>query len=284
MGVNNTVLSRLFTQYAFNDLVEKNHSTIYSNVVRRYKIDPSGKTNQQVISEIYRVLSKSYRNEYFYQNTLLNKLLLGIHNLNTTTALTQIPIGKSKADFIMINGKAVVYEIKSELDSFERLETQLHDYYRAFNHVCVITSENNYEKIRKLLYNGPVGFYVLTKKDTLSKKMRKEPAENNSYLEHSAIFKLLHKSEFENILYAFWGRLPECQPVFYYDECFTLFSTIPIEIAYQMALKELKKRNEVVIEQFAKVPYELKSLIYFSSTSVKDYTMLNSFLQNEFGG
>ena len=59
--------------------------------------------------------------------------------MNTTTALTEIPIAKSKADFVLINGKAVVYEIKTELDNFDRLENQINDYYKAFDHVAVVT-------------------------------------------------------------------------------------------------------------------------------------------------
>ena len=82
---------------------------------------------------------------------MLNKLLLGRHSINTTTALTQIPINKSKADFILINGKAVVYEIKTELDNFERLKNQINDYYKAFSHVCVVTCEEYYKKLIKIL-------------------------------------------------------------------------------------------------------------------------------------
>ena len=69
------------------------------------------KTNGECISEIYQYLKKEYQNEYFYKNTLLNKLLLGIHSPRTTTALTEVPVGNSKADFILLNGKAVVYEL-----------------------------------------------------------------------------------------------------------------------------------------------------------------------------
>jgi phosphate uptake regulator len=97
-----------------------NNNSVYGTVVQRYVDDPEDKDNGTLISEVYRFMSKAYRNEYFYQNTLLNKLLLGKHSINTTTALTQIPISKSKADFILINGKAIVYEIKTELDTFDR--------------------------------------------------------------------------------------------------------------------------------------------------------------------
>ena len=45
-------------------------------------------------------------------------------------ALTELPVGDSKADFIMINGRGVVYEIKTDLDNLLRLENQIRDYYR----------------------------------------------------------------------------------------------------------------------------------------------------------
>ena len=88
-------------------------------MIKKYINYDSTKTNSELVSEIYNILKTEYRNEYYYKNTLLNKLLLGIHSVNTTTALTEIPIAKSKADFVLINGKAVVYEIKTELDNLE---------------------------------------------------------------------------------------------------------------------------------------------------------------------
>ena len=111
MAANNLILNRLFTQNVFQDLINDNNNITYGAVVKRYITDTEAKNNGELISKIYGIMSKSYRNEYFYKNTLLNELLIEKHNVSTTTALTQIPIGKSKADFILINGKAVVYEI-----------------------------------------------------------------------------------------------------------------------------------------------------------------------------
>ena len=150
---SNMILNRLFTQYNFDDLIQGQKNDVYISVIKRFVQDPLSKNNGEIISEIYSYMSKNYRNEYFYQNTLLNKLLLGRHSINTTTALTQIPINKSKADFILINGKAVVYEIKTELDNFERLKNQINDYYKAFSHVCVVTCEEYYKKLIKILKN-----------------------------------------------------------------------------------------------------------------------------------
>ena len=284
MSTNNMVLNRFFTQYVFKNLIDNHFNNVYGTVVKRYIDDPESKENGVLISEIYKLMSKSYRNEYFYLNTLLNKLLLGRHSVNTTTALTQIPIGKSRADFILINGKAVVYEIKTELDTFERLDTQLKDYYKAFNQVCVVTSTSNFEKLSTLLNETPVGIYVLTKESTLSKQLRKEPKEENGYLSHKAIFKTLHKSEFENIILSYYDYLPMVSQVFYYDECFVLFTDIPVLTAYAMALDVLKKRNRILIKEFRKVPYELKSLMYFLNISSEDLIGLNHFLSRKFGG
>lgn len=284
MAAQNLILNKLFTQAVFQNLLDGNNNVTYTQVVRRYVTDPEAKNNGELISEVYNFMSTSYRNEYFYQNTLLNKLLLGKHSINTTTALTQIPIGKSKADFILINGKAVVYEIKTELDSFERLDTQLRDYYKAFNHVCVVTSASNFTKISTVLRDTPVGIYVLTKKNTISKRLRKEPTEDNSQLNHLAIFKALHKREYEQILKKFFGRLPVTSQVFYYDECFSWFVKIPVEQAYAMSIQELKKRNKIEAGFYQSVPYELKSLIYFSNPVKKEFEALNRFLNQKFGG
>ena len=57
---------------------------------------------------------------------ILNQLLIKKHDVYNTAALTELPIGESKADFIMINGRGIVYEIKTDLDNLVRLENQIH--------------------------------------------------------------------------------------------------------------------------------------------------------------
>jgi len=139
---NNLILNRLFTIAAFRNLIEYSDSSLYSSIINKYINQSIIETNQDAITQIYNYLRHQYRNQYFYKNTILNKLLLGVHSINTSTALTEIPIAKSKADFVLINGKAVVYEIKTELDNLERLESQISNYYKAFNHVCVLTCDS----------------------------------------------------------------------------------------------------------------------------------------------
>lgn len=273
---NSILLNRFFTRNTFKQIINDGESSTYTSVIRRYILNSSNKTNGECISEIYQYLKKEYQNEYYYKNTLLNKLLLGIHSPRTTTALTEVPIGNSKADFILINGKAIVYEIKTDLDNFDRLDTQIADYYKAFSRVNVVTSEKNYNEICKKLKDSPVGIYILTSKGSLS--LRKKPLEFCDNLSKTTMFKVLRKSEYEQILIEYFKQLPDVSQFEYYRACQALFESIPTNIAYTMFTKILKSRMKIDIIEYSKIPYELKFLIYFSNYKKNDYTKLSYFL------
>lgn len=279
---NNLILNRLFTLAAFQKLIEDMNSTVYSAIIDKYIDTSIVQTNREAITEIYNFMRKQYRNQYYYKNTILNKLLLGVHSINTTTALTEIPISTSKADFVLINGKAVVYEIKTELDNLERLEGQINNYYKAFDHVCVLTCDEYAPILLERFADTKVGIYVLTKKETI--KRLKEPEKFDELLDLDVIFKVLNKPEFEEILTCHYNKLPLTTQVKYYSKCRELFLNIPLQEAYQLFLKQLKKRNAVVNKNsFEHVPYELKSLVYFSQYSDYDYTNLENFLTTKIG-
>ena len=255
--------------------MDDNHLLQY--VVRKYNIKcDDGTTNQDVISEIYHYLDKNYRNEYFYKNTLINKLIIGAHRLNTTTVLTELPISKSIADVIMINGKAIVYEIKTELDGFDRLETQLSDYYKAFDHVCVVTSESHLSSIKRILEDTPIGIYVITKRGSIRKY--KEPQKYGERLDNEIIIKLLNKSEYESIIKHVYGKLPKTTPVMHYSVCKDLLLKIPLDDLYIYTLQELKKRNNIESYDFTNIPYALRFLVYFSRYNTQKYKEFLDFL------
>lgn len=284
MSAKDSILTRVFTQNMLRDLMcEQNNISLLEKIVKRYEISFDGEVkNENVISEIYQYLGNSYRNEYFYKNTLLNKLIISVHRLKTTTALTEVPVAKSKADFIMINGKAVVYEIKTELDTFERLETQLRDYYKAFDHVCVVTSESQSEELLVRFKDSPTGIYVLSKKNTI--KRLKEPVEYREMLEKEQIFKILNKPEYENLIKNAKKELPNVTPVNYYRECKRIACELSVQELYDLFLKELKKRNRIDTIDFNKIPYALRFLVYFSKFQKPQLEALEEYLCKPFKG
>lgn len=277
-------LNRIFTRNMLRHFMDGKTDNVYATVVKRYICNPNQKKNRQLISEIYCELKNNYRNEYFYKNTLLNKLLLGVHSINTTTALTEVPIAKSKADFVLINGKAVVYEIKTELDNLERLSSQIDDYYKAFDHVAVVTFEKNLLQLQKVLdsIDKPVGIYVLRENGKLGTIHK--PQRYIEDLNKEIIFKLLRKNEYENIITHYYGYLPEVSQFKYYTACKQLFLEIPLEESYLYVLKNLKKRMQLEKQEFVKVPYELKFLAYFMELKYDDYQKLETFLEQQYGG
>lgn len=278
------ILNNFFSRNTFRHCYENGYDKVYGQVIRRYVENRDGKSNLELISEIYNVLKDEYRNEYYYKNTLLNKLLLGVHSIKTTTALTEIPIAKSKADFVLINGKAVVYEIKTELDNFDRLENQINDYYKAFDHVAVVTCMENVSALQKRieLMGKPVGIYVLRKQGVIG--TIREPGIYRDSLDARILFKILRKQEYEDIIQRKYGYLPEVSAFEYYSECRKLFLEIPLEEAYLSVLQLLKKRVKIVKEDFDEIPYELKFLAYFMNLRSQDYRKFKNFLSKPYGG
>lgn len=277
-------LNRIFTRKMLRYFINGKEDNVYSSVVRCYVNNADQKNNRELISEIYSELKNNYRNEYFYKNTLLNKLLLGVHSVNTTTALTEIAIARSKADFVLVNGKAVVYEIKTELDNLERLSSQIDDYYKVFDSVVVVTYEKNLLQLQKVLdsIEKPVGICVLRKNGKLGTVRKPQRYIND--LDKESIFKLLRKEEYEDIIVQWYGYLPEVTQFKFYSACKKMFMEIPIEEVYLLVLSRLKKRTQLEKEEFIKIPYELKFLAYFMKLTCDDYQKLNVFLERQYGG
>lgn len=265
---NNLVLKRFFSKTVLHDLLSGNEEGIFDYVVRRYVVEPEGKPYEKLISEIYSYMDKEYRTEYYYKNTMLNKLLLKKHDYKKTIVLTELPIGSSKADFIMINGKGTVYEIKTELDNLDRINSQIDDYYKAFSEVVIVTYEDNIEKVLEIVPET-VGIMKLTKRRAL--RTIRESKEIYSKLDYYTIFKILRKYEFEYILTTQGYDLPKVNQFRYYRECFHLIQKIDINVLQKLMLKELKKRMRIETVEFSiDVPEELRFLIYFDN-AIFDY-------------
>ncbi|WP_273096563.1 sce7726 family protein [Dialister succinatiphilus] len=277
------VLNRFFSDKTFRNLINGIDDKTYEAVIQKYlHKDFMDFTNHYAIQQIYALLGKAYRNEYFYKNTILNKLLLHVHSVRTTTALRELPIGKSKADFVLINGKAVVYEIKTELDNFERLGDQVASYYKAFDHVVVVTSIANEKNILSFKeIPDTVGIYLL-QKNGYFKRLR-EPISNDANIDAEVLFKLLRKQEYLSIILGYYGCIPNVNQFVFYQTCKKWFTDIPLCISYPKTLSILKKRVSVDENAFKQVPYELKFLVYFMGFSSKDYLSLHNFLNSFYG-
>ncbi|QTV78979.1 sce7726 family protein [Microbacterium sp. NIBRBAC000506063] len=101
------------------------------------------------------------RDDYVYRSAVTQKIVLGKHNLRTTTVLNELRAGSSKADVVVLNGTSTAYEIKSERDSFQRLPSQLADYRSVFASVNIVTSPAQADEVLRLAPDD-VGVLVLS--------------------------------------------------------------------------------------------------------------------------
>lgn len=278
------MINKIFTVPYFDRMF--NESSVpesFIKIVKRY-VKEENATIGEAISEIYHFMDNEYRNEYFYKNTLLNQLLIKKHDLYNTAALTELPVGDSKADFIMINGRGVVYEIKTDLDNLLRLENQIKDYYKVFSYVYVVVGSKQLPHVKEFLKESKVGIYELMQSGMLT--CRKKAFCNRNNLSYEAMFRVLRKAEFESILLKHFHKLPEVNNFQYYRECQKWLRQVNIITLQKEVMKCLKARTLLVVgnKLEERVPYELRFYAYFSKKINPEYQEIETFWNERMEG
>lgn len=270
-------INKIFTIPYIDRVITKNNTLDAFSVCVKGCIKTEGQTVGDVISEIYRFMGREYRNEYYYKNTILNRLLIGKHDLYNTAALTELPIASSKADFIMINERGVVYEIKTDLDNLLRLQNQINDYYKVFSYVYVVVGKKQLSHVKQLVRDQKVGIYEMTASGNLL--CRKKALCNREGLSYKAMFRVLRKAEFESILLKHFHKLPEVNSFQYHRECLKWMERINIITLQKEVMRCLKARTILVADDKLeeKVPYELRFYAYFSKKMNFDYQKIDEF-------
>lgn len=272
-------LNKIFT-VPYLDSIQ--HSKHFQSVLSDKNISlPT--TYKSVITDFYQELMHTHRNEYFYKNELLNSLLIQNGKISSCSALTELPVADSKTDMIFIdeNDVGTVYEIKTELDTLNRLESQIQDYYKAFPYIYVITSSNHLNQLEQVLKETSVGIIELTNDNKFV--YRKETAYNASSLSYNILFRILRKKEFESIALKYFEKLPDVSDFVYYGTCLELLKNLDIVLFQKEVMSCLRKRNLVRdVESFTdNVPYELSFYGYFSKKYRNKWDMLGNFLDTE---
>lgn len=244
-------LGRIFSPLVMDQIALKGRSGYLSEVCSNSRlieqIDPSMPL-AQFFDLIYMILFKSYRNEYIYKNAIANKILLGRHSLNTSHMLTEFRVGNCKADVVVVNGTSAVYEIKSELDSFARLENQVKNYLKIFDYINVITSASQVNKLKSILPDK-TGILLLTNRNTIS--TIRESKSNRKNTNQSILFDSLRKNEYVKAIKEYFGIVPDVPNTQIYKECKKLFSKIPAELAHDLTINILRRRrNTRVLKEF----------------------------------
>ncbi len=271
-------LSQIISPSNFKKIVREDdyRSTFYK--LKKYTTVSNSTTNLDAINLIYNSLLKNYKNEYVYKNILTNKLLLKKYSLKNTIALNEFNIGKSIADFVLLNGEAIVYEIKTELDNLEKLDKQIVDYCQFGDKVYIVTSSKHVNKLIKLYNNSTIGIIELTSRNAL--KTLKEATSNVATFSYEKLFKTLRKQEYLEIIDEYFHFVPEVSNTRIFKECLALAKNIEVSLFQKLVVNKLKSRNisnpKKIHEKV--IPESLKHICYTLDFSKNEYEKLNSFL------
>lgn len=166
-----SALTRLFSATVFREMAKKGRSGLFRRLVEQTDLIARAApraTVGDVFESAFDILKVAgHRDEYIYRAAISHKVLMGTHSLRTASMLNEFRAGSCKADLVILNGTATVYEIKSERDSLARLANQVENYKRVFAKVNVIASESHIEGVLATVPDD-VGVMCLSKRYRIS--------------------------------------------------------------------------------------------------------------------
>lgn len=259
------VLAQFFSSSVLRELAHTGHSVIAGRLSHRHQLFDQFGSNMPVgefYDVIFKRLIREYRHEYIYKNAIAEKILLGKHNLNTAFMLTEFRVDDCKADAVVLNGTSHIYEIKSEMDSFERLDRQLAAYRKMFEFITVITTEHLYKSVENLVQKE-IGIMVLADGGyRFRKNPFREATSNKKKVDPVVIFNSLQRREYLKIIKEIFGvtlsHLPNTQIC---SEAKTYFERLTPEVAHDAMVEALKQRRDTrrVADFVLEVPNSLKA-------------------------
>lgn len=253
-------LNGVFSRKLMRSLLDSNSPAISKSLVD-FMRDMGCETVGDGLRGLYDYLVKQHRCEYVYKNTLLSKKVYGRCSPRTNVALEELPVGGSIADFVVINGKGVVYEIKTDLDNLSRLDRQIADYYSVFDHVSIVCGSKSLPVVMNRYEGSPVGVVELTRQQRLSTK--KEALSFRNALDVRCMFQMLRWSEREQIMRKLSVDIPHVPAVRRYEVCLEQLQSVDIDAVHSACLAALKGRVCLAeAERVPDLPFSLRLLGY----------------------
>lgn len=202
-------IARLFSSGMVRELARKGRSSAFARLIGEanllHELGAKALVRDAFEAAFSVLRLKANRHEYIYKAALTHKVLLGAHSLQTASMLTEFRAGQSKADLVILNGTATVYEIKSERDSLSRLQKQLQAYRQVFAKAYVIAGDNHIDAVLKAA-PCDVGVMLLSNRHQISTVRAADDRPDRTSA--GAIFDALRSSEAKKILELRGAKIP----------------------------------------------------------------------------
>ncbi len=233
--------SSLFTRSQAKQWIKGDFNSIDKKLNRydRKWIGYKNATYIDYLKHLYKILEANYPNEYIFKNSFLNDWLIDQLGTSQSKVFNEFRVGNAVADLVMFNGNSKVFEIKSELDTSNRLELQLENYKQAFNQIFVVVPESKIYEYEK--FDNSIGIITFDSTGTKQFKLYRN-AEVNDSIEPGVIMNILHTTEYKSIVKEYFGKLPEMTSFTQFKICKELILQIPLMDLNRLFIKQMKKR------------------------------------------
>lgn len=161
--------------------------------------------------------------------------------------LNEFRIGQCKADLVILNGTATVYEIKSERDSLSRLNKQIETYRTVFPKCYVVSGENHVAAIANSIPED-VGVLTLSARQNLS--TLREAVERIDLMKSEAIFDTIRTDEAIKLLQRLGVSVPQMPNTLIRATLRQIFTKISVADLYPVLISVLKMSRDLSSHQF----------------------------------
>ena len=274
-------VSTLFSAPLFRPLIQVGVNTILEDTMtelRQFLALPPKTTNSDVLLEAFRVMSQGYRSEYFYKNLIANRYFVGKHKNENAVLINEFRIGEAVADCVIINGQGVVYEIKTEFDTPNKLERQIENYYKAFPYLYVVTHEKSVERYMQLIEPTSVGLLAVKEEGKISTV--KLANLDSTHFDIRTMFNTLRQKEIADILQNWYGALPDVPNGILYETHLKMARAIPA-IDFQSEMQRVLKKRTLRVDNrrlAAQALFPLQSLVIQLDPTPSQFESLVSWL------
>ena len=232
-------------------------------------------TYAKLVCHAYNFLVNHYRDEYVYKNALIGYLLKK-HRSGEVVMFNEFASGHSIGDIAAFNSKSVVYEIKTELDTPQRLCRQMTDYGRVFQQRYLVVHDTQAEAYARSA-DAEVGIIRLGQEKGRAVLDVIREAMDNDDIDSHAVMRCLRSSEYRRMVELYYGELPPMDAFSAFRVCEALIAEIPQEHLTRLFIRLMKERenNTALLRSFS---MPLRQICLSMHCGAKEYELITERL------
>ena len=240
--------SSLFSYASWTNTLKTGVPSDIQRVYKKYEDEQyfNGQlTYLNYLAWVYRCMLKNYRNEYIYKNELVNKHIYKFFGRTTSVAVNEFRVADAVADLALFNGESKCFEIKSDLDSPQRLSSQLDSYQRVFEQCYIMVPVETVADYQTLV-DERVGILTLRYCRNGQVSLNTERlARPNETVDIDVLMRSVLAEEYRWMVKQAYGKLPDVSDFEMFDSCKDVLGHLndgQLHILFREAVKQRKSK------------------------------------------